>query len=96
MDNIFFEIALVFDDVVDDAAEKHDVGSRPDGDMDIRHGAGARESRIDVNNHRAAPFGLHHPLKADGMAFGHVGPLDHDAVRILQVLLECGRAASTE
>ena len=39
---------------------------------------------------------LHHPLEPDGMALGHVRTLDHDAVGVLQVLLERRCAAPTE
>jgi hypothetical protein len=45
---------------------------------------------------RGLPLGLHHPLKAHRMALGHIGALDDDAVRVRQVLLECGGARSSE
>ena len=45
---------------------------------------------------RAALLGLHHPLEADRMALRHVRALDHDAVSVLQVLLEGGGAAAAE
>src|SRR5439155_11413661 len=55
-----------------------------------------REARVDVDYGRAALFGLHHPLKPDRVALGHVGALDDDDVRVLQVLLERRRAAPPE
>src|SRR5438874_10991363 len=45
---------------------------------------------------RAAPLGLHDPLEADRVRLGHVRPHDHDAVRVLEVLLEPGGAATPE
>ncbi len=44
----------------------------------------------------AARLGLHHPLETDRVALGHVRALDQDAVGVLQVLLEVGRAAAAE
>jgi len=45
------------------------------------------------------PFqlGLHGPTEGNGMTFGHVGTLDNDAVRILQVagIKGCGTAPET-
>src|SRR6185312_10304554 len=49
-----------------------------------------------MDDRRAARFGFDHPLEADGVRLGHVGTLDDDAVRVLQVLLENRRAAATE
>ena len=40
--------------------------------------------------------GLDHPLEADRMAFRHIRAHDHDAVRVLQILLERRRTASSE
>ena len=58
--------------------------------------ARAGEARVDVDHLRAALLRLHHPLEADRMALGHVRALDHDAVGVLQVLLEGGGAAPAE
>ena len=79
-----------------DAAKKHNVAAGPYGHVNVGYGAGARESRVYVNNCRAAPLGFHHPLKSDGMALGHVRALDYDAVRVLQILLERSCAAPSE
>ena len=64
--------------------------------VEVGHGAGAGEARIDVDDRRAARLGLHHPLEADRVALGHVGALDDDAVGVLQILLEGGGAAAAE
>ena len=58
--------------------------------------ARAREARIDVDDRRAARLRLHHPLEPDRMALGHVRAHDHDAVAVLQILLEGRGAAATE
>ena len=45
---------------------------------------------------RAPLARLHHPLEADRVVLGHVRAHDHDAVGVLEVLLEVRRAASSE
>ena len=61
--------------------------------MNIGDSAGPAEAGVDVNNRRPPEFGLHDPLKADWMAFGHVGTFNDDAIRVLQILLKGGGAA---
>src|SRR5205823_2943196 len=90
------EEATVLDDVVDDGAEEGDVAPGPQRNMDVGHRAGAREARVDVDDRGPSSLGLHDPPEADRMALGHVGSLDDDAVGVLEILLESGRAASTE
>ena len=65
-------------------------------DVEVRHRAGAREPRVDVDDLAAVLLRLHHPAKADRVTLGEVGAHDHDAVGVLQILLERRRAASTE
>ena len=62
----------------------------------VRHRARAREARVDVDHVRAALPGLHHPLEPDRVVLGHVRAHDHDAVGVLEILLEVRRAASSE
>jgi len=38
---------------------------------------------------------LHYPLKADRVVFRHRRAHNQDGVRVLQVLLRCGRSAPT-
>src|SRR6185437_1088910 len=45
---------------------------------------------------RPALPGLEHPLEPDRVVFGHVRAHDHDAVGVLEILLEVRRAASSE
>jgi len=52
--------------------------------------------RIDVNHGCRAALGFHHPLEAHRVAFGHVRPLDDDAVGIRQIVLKGRRAAYSE
>ena len=96
IDDVFPEIALVLQDVMNDAAQKRDVASGANGHVNIRDGAGARESRIDVDDGRAALLGLHHPAEPHRVTLRHIRALNDDAVRVLQILLERGRAASSE
>src|SRR4051794_21873957 len=64
--------------------------------MDVGQSRRTGEARVDVNHRRAAGLRLHDPLEADRVRLGHVGTLDDDAVRVLQVLLKVRRAAATE
>src|SRR5699024_5587451 len=57
---------------------------------------GARETRIDVDDAGTSGLGLSHPLEAHGVALGHIGTLDDDAVHIRQILDELWGAASPE
>jgi hypothetical protein len=49
-----------------------------------------------MDDFRPALFGLHHPLKTNGVIFGHVGAFDHNTIGVLQILLERGCAASAK
>src|SRR5436309_2528306 len=49
-----------------------------------------------MDNGGAVFAGFHHPAKTDGMRFGHAGPLNQNAIGILQILLSGGRAAAAE
>ena len=49
-----------------------------------------------MDDRRAAFFGLHHPTETDRMTLGHIRALNDDAIRVLQILLKAGCAASTE
>src|SRR5882724_6114832 len=71
VDNVIAEEKIVLDYVPDESAEKCDVAARAHRHPDIGKRAGARKSRIDMNNGRAALFRLHHPTKTDWMRFGH-------------------------
>ena len=71
VDDVIAEEKIVLDNVPDEAAEKCDVAARADRHPDIGKRAGARKSRIDMNNSRAALFRLHHPAKTHRVRFRH-------------------------
>src|SRR6266850_5707268 len=74
--DVIAEEEIVLDNVPDEPAKKCDVAAGTDRYPDIGQCAGARKSRIDMNNGRAALFRLHHPTKTDWMRFGHRGAFD--------------------
>jgi hypothetical protein len=81
---------------VDNAPQKNDIATRAYWYVDVRDGACAGKTRIDMNNRRAPLLGLHHPAESHRMAFGHVGAFNNDAIGVLQILLERRRAAPAE
>ncbi len=95
-DHVLAEVPLGAEDVVDDRAEEDDVAARAQGHEKVRQRRSPRKAGVDVDDRCAARLCLHDPLKTDRMTFGHVRPLDDDAVRVLQVLLEVGGAAPPE
>jgi hypothetical protein len=96
MHDVLAEVGLGLDHVADDPAEERDIGPRPDRDVEVGHLARAAIARIDMNHPCAPLFGLHHPPKPNRVRLGHVPALDHDAVGVLEVLLEVGGAAAPE
>ena len=94
--DVILEPGVVLEDVVDDPAQERDVGPGPDRDVAVGHRARPGEPGIDVNDLGPSLLGLDHPLKADRVLLGHVRAHDHDAVGVLQVLLEGGGAAAAE
>ena len=83
--DVLAEVEVVLQHVVDQPAQPGDVGAGPDRHVDVGQGGGAGEPRVDVDDRRAAPLRLHHPLEADRVGLGHVRALDQDAVSVLQV-----------
>src|SRR5579883_2105962 len=94
--DVLAEVALVRDDVVDDAAEEGDVRARTERDVDVGDRAGPGVAGIDVDELGAPRLGFHDPLEPNRVALGHVGSLDDDAVSVLQVLLEGGGPSPAE
>ena len=86
--DVLLEVGLGLEHVADDPAEERDVGPGADRDVEVGRRAGAAEARIDVDDLGAALPRPHDPAEADRVRLGHVGALDEDAVRVLQVLLE--------
>ena len=89
--------ALAVDDVVDEAAQESDVRPGADRRVDIGHGAGAREPRIDVDDLGAVlDLGLHGPAEGHRMVLRHVGAHDDDAVGVRHAPRIHRRRAATE
>src|SRR5207237_2678121 len=62
---------------------KGDVRPRADRRVDIGHRAGARETRVDVNDLGAVlDLRFHRPAEGDGVVFRHVGAHDDDAIGV--------------
>jgi hypothetical protein len=96
VDDVLFEIALVFENVTNDGAEEHDVGAGTDGHVKIGDCAGTGKARIDVYDHCAALTGLHDPAKGDGMAFRHIRAFNDDAIGVHQIAWERGCATTAK
>ena len=73
---------LVVYDVIDQAAEKRDIGAGADRRVDVAHRAGASEAGIDVDEFRAFELGFHGPTKCDRMIFRHIGAHEHATVGV--------------
>src|ERR687897_3646262 len=93
--DVFLEVLLVLEDVVDQAPEERDIGAGPDGCVDVTHRRGAREARVDVDELGALLFGDHGVPEANRVGLCHVGALDEDAVSVLQILQVGGGPAPT-
>src|SRR5579871_984284 len=94
--DVVAELEVVLEDVVRDPAEERDIATGADADVLRAHRARACEARVDVDDLRAALPGLEHPLETHRVVLGHVRAHDHDAVGVLQVLLEVRGPASSE
>ena len=97
LEHVFAEVAAVLEDVVNEAAQKRRSRCRREAERGSSATALVRVKRGSTWI-TSAPraLRLHHPLEADRMALGHVRAHDQDAVSVLQILLEGGRAASSE
>ncbi len=87
---------FAIDHVTDDTAEERDVRPSADRRVNIGDGAGASETRIDMDDFGAVlDFRLHRPAESDRMVFRHVGTHDDDAVGVGHAAgIECRRAAA--
>jgi hypothetical protein len=94
--DVLLEEQIFLKQVVDDSAEERDVAAGANLHVLRRHRARAREARVDVDDTSAALSGLHHPLETHRVVLGHVRAHDHDAVGVLEVLLEVRRTATPE
>src|SRR5207247_2337804 len=95
-DDVFAEVALLLQDVSDQAAQEGNVRAGTNGDMQVGEGGSAAEARVDVDNRRAALFRLDDETERHRVALGHIRSLDDDAVAVSQSPLRSSRAASPE
>src|SRR5215212_2565422 len=93
MNDVFAKVQLVFNQMVDEPAEKYDVSTGADWYPNVGQRARAREAWIDMDNRGALLLRFHHPPKTDRVRFGHRGTFDQNAICIRQVLLR-GRSAT--
>ena len=96
MNYVLAKVEVVLNQVIDESAEKYDVGAGTDRYPDVGQGAGAREAWIDMDNRSALLFRLHYPAKTDRVCFGHRGTFDQNAICIRQILLRGCSSAPTE
>ena len=71
MNDVIAKEELIFDQVVDESAEKNNVCAGTDRHPDIGQRAGARKSWIHMDDCGAALLCFHHPAKTDWMRLGH-------------------------
>src|SRR5690349_21182889 len=89
--------ALVVDDVVDESAQERDIAARANRGVEITHGAGAGEARVDVDQLRPVfHLRLHRPAERHRVALRHVAALEDDAVREREIARVGGRRAASE
>src|SRR4029077_6947933 len=96
MDHILAKIFFVFENVMNEPAEKEDVRSGAQGSPDVRHGGRAAETRVDVNDLRTALSRFDHPLETDGVILRHVRAHNQDGIRIYEIARRSCRSASAE
>src|SRR6185437_14064455 len=94
--HVFLEPLFLRQDVVDQPAEERDVGAGADLHVQVGARTGPAESRIDMNERRAALARLHWPAEAHRVGLSHVRAHDQDAVAVGQILLIPQRSAATE
>ena len=71
MNDVLAKVQLVLNQVIDEATEKNNVCAGADRHLDVGQGAGARETRIDMNNRGALLLRFHNPAKTNRVRFGH-------------------------
>src|SRR5207249_2667958 len=72
--HIIAEEKIVLDNMPDESAQKRDVSTGADRHPDVGQRTGARKSRIDMNNGRAALFCFHDQAKTNGGSLSIDGP----------------------
>ena len=97
IDEIFLRDAVIFDGVLDDAAEEGDVGAGADLQIHVGVRGGAGQTRIYNDGFRVAvDFGFDRPLEAAGVVLGGIPPHDQHHVGVLDVDPTIGHCAASE
>jgi hypothetical protein len=94
--NVILEPAIVSQNVVDDAAEKGDIRSSANADVQVGGCTGATEARVDVDDCRATLARFHRPAETNRVSFGHIRTHDQDAITVRQILLVVCRSSAPE
>ena len=70
-------------DMVDQPAEKRQIGAAPQAGVEIGHGGSPRKPRVHVDDGRAALVpGPQHPAHRDHVVLRRVGPHDQNAIAV--------------
>src|SRR5919109_133552 len=85
MEDVLAKIYSVFENVVNKRAKKQDVRPGAERSPNVRHGGGAAETRIDVDDLCAALARFDYPLKTNGMILCHVRAHDQNGIRVHEV-----------
>src|SRR5216683_5484351 len=96
VDHILAKIFFVFENVMNEPAEKQDVRSGAQGSPNVCHCGGAAETRIDVNDLRTALSRFDHPLETDRVILRHIRAHNQNGIRIHEIARRSCRSASTE
>ena len=90
------KVELIVQHVLNHRAKQHHIRATSDRDVLVGDCGRSREPRVHVNNPRATILGFNHPLEAHRVCFGHIRPLNDNAVRIRHILQRLGRAATAK
>src|SRR4029453_13544405 len=96
MDEDLHKVQLVFNQVIDQSAEKYDVTTSANRHPDVGQRTRAREAWIDMNDRSALFLLFHHPAKTNRVRFGHRGTFDQNAICVRQILLRGCSSAPAE
>ena len=96
MNDVLAKEQIILNQVIDESAEKYDVGAGADRHPDIGQRARARETRIDMDDRGALLLRFHHPAKTDRVRFGHRRAFDQNAIGVREILLRGRSSAPAE
>ena len=96
MNDVLAKVQLVFNQVIDQTAEKYDVSTSANRHPDVGQRTRAREAWIDMNDRSALLLRFHHPAKTNRVRFGHRGTFDQNAICVRQILLRGCSSAPAE